>query len=180
MNLKLSGAVLLSLSSELLDYPDQSTSGIQRFCMECENLKLSAENIEDRDLALSELESEYIRLFAANFKGAGSPPYASFYAEKRIMGRAAVNILNFYQDCGYEFNADAIKGPPDHISLELAFLSRLLEEGQTDSAALMIANHLNWLSLFETSVKNGADMKFYPSILGASIRAVELIKENLC
>jgi len=174
-------ASAISSASELLDYPSESTvDGCKAFFRICRQLRISAKAPKNINLELSELEPEYIRLFSADYGGVTAPPYASFYTEKRIWGKAAVDVINFYYDCGYRFDHDNVKEPPDNVVFELAFLSMLIENGRTDSAAVMIVNHLNWLGEFEKSVKKNARLEFYPSVLAASIKAIKLIKEELC
>ncbi len=172
---------LFSSIAELLSYPSESTvDEYKAFFERCMQLKISAKAPENINLKLSELKPEYIRLFSADYGGVGAPPYASFYTERRLWGKAAVDVLNFYHDCGYRFNHDSVKEPPDNVVFELAFLSMLIEKGQMDSAAVMIVNHLSWLGEFEKSVKKNARLKFYPFVLSASIKAIKLIKEELC
>ncbi len=182
MNIKLlnTAAAALSSISELLDYPDESIAiQYKELFMISKALELPVKNIE-KDIAFSELESEYIRLFSANYGGVGAPPYASFYEEKRVMGKAADDIMSFYYACGYKLEENVIKGPPDHIALEIAFLSRLVEEGQISLASIMIEKHLNWLGKFEKLVKKNANLKFYPSVVCPASEVIALIKEDLC
>jgi TorA maturation chaperone TorD len=69
---------------------------------------------------------EYSRLFLGISYGYGlPPPYESVWAgEERVMGMATVNVMKTYAEAGLELAAN-MKQPPDHVGIELGYLSYL-------------------------------------------------------
>jgi TorA maturation chaperone TorD len=70
-----------------------------------------------------ELQVAHAELFLGPFELKASP-YGSTYLEKErtIMGDSTMEVLNHYRKAGLEVD---IQEPPDHISIELEFLSYL-------------------------------------------------------
>ncbi len=69
---------------------------------------------------------EHSRLFSGIGQGYGPPPpYESVWmGEGRVMGGATVNVVKMYGEAGVELTA-GVKEPPDHIGIELGYLSYL-------------------------------------------------------
>ncbi len=82
-----------------------------------------------------ELEVEYNRLFV----GPGAPrvyPYESLYRDSTglVMGPSVGEVLQAYRRAGLAINT-AFKDLPDHVAVELEFMSRLCcEEARAESA----------------------------------------------
>ncbi len=70
-----------------------------------------------------ELLVEYSALFLGPF-GAPAHPYGSVYLEqeRKLMGDSTMEVLKFYGDSGVKHEGDE---PPDHIAIELEFMSFL-------------------------------------------------------
>lgn len=70
-----------------------------------------------------ELLVEYSALFLGPF-GAPAHPYGSVYLEqeRKLMGDSTMEVLKFYADSGVKHEGDE---PPDHIAIELEFMSFL-------------------------------------------------------
>lgn len=78
-----------------------------------------------RENRQEELLVEYAALFLGPF-GASAQPYGSVYLEhsRQLMGESTMVVKKMYQDAGIGQEAE---GPPDHISLELEFMSYLAQ-----------------------------------------------------
>jgi TorA maturation chaperone TorD len=89
---------------------------------------------------------EYSRLLLGISQDYGlPPPYESVWmGEGTVMGTLTARVVEMYQKAGVELSAD-IKEPPDHVGIELGFLSYLCSmeaaawrEHDTDSAVRVI------------------------------------------
>lgn len=78
---------------------------------------------------LGALQTEYVRLFVNSMPTVPCPPYASFYLEGALMGRAKVEVEWLYGGYGFEPSL-----PGDHIAVELEFAA-LLESMAADNSA---------------------------------------------
>lgn len=85
-----------------------------------------------RDKSQDELLVDYTALFLGPFN-APAHPYGSVYLEndRRLMGDTTMAVRNIYQEAGVQDNSD---GPPDHIAIELEFMS-FLEQRIAEAAA---------------------------------------------
>jgi putative dimethyl sulfoxide reductase chaperone len=121
-----------------------------------------------------ELQIAHAQLFVGPFELKASP-YGSTYLEKtrRIMGDSTMEVLKHYQKAGLEVD---IKQPPDHIAIELEFLSYLcaleaesLHNGDIKKAAELQAEQklfldryiLPWAPQFAQNIRSGTKCKFY-------------------
>ncbi len=74
-----------------------------------------------------DLLQDYSALFVGPF-GLLAAPYGSVYLEKderRLMGDSSLAVARLYQQAGLQ---QTIEGPPDHIALELEFMSYLARQ----------------------------------------------------
>ena len=62
------------------------------------------------------------------------------------MGDSAIHLLTIFQQCGLEV-AEPFKGMPDHIIIELEFLSYLYQEAGDREIKRFIEDHLDWIPL---------------------------------
>lgn len=116
---------LKELSASLLaaqKLPDELTA-IRQLLSKADDLK---------GLSL-DLRKDYTRLFLGIKPGySPPPPYESVYlGEGRLMGSVTVEVVKRYWVWGFDpMRALGYRGPPDHIGVELAFMSHLcrLEE----------------------------------------------------
>jgi TorA maturation chaperone TorD len=81
---------------------------------------------EPRGDLRNRLSVDYSRLFGGISQGYGlPPPYESVWVgEGRVMGKSTVDVMKMYSKAGLELAAD-IKEPPDHVGIELGYLSYL-------------------------------------------------------
>ncbi len=73
-----------------------------------------------------DLTVEYTRLFLGPFE-IKAPPYGSLYldGERRVMGDSTMEVVRFYEDAGLSGSKEC-RDLPDHIAVELEFMSYLL------------------------------------------------------
>jgi hypothetical protein len=88
-------------------------------------------------------------------------------AKGLLMGDPAMHMIELYSQCGIELPAE-FSGQPDHLTLELEFLSILYEKCPDEMILRFILDHLDWMPelLKKWRELKGAD--FY-------IRAVETL-----
>ncbi|MFH1019463.1 MAG: molecular chaperone TorD family protein [Pseudomonadota bacterium] len=127
-----------------------------------------AENSQD------ELLVEYSGLFLGPF-GAPAHPYGSVYLEKerKLMGDSTMEVLKIYAESGVKYEGDE---PPDHIAIELEFMSFLegriaqavSESNQADRAGFSAIrarffNRLlaSWAPILGNILKEQATLVFY-------------------
>jgi TorA maturation chaperone TorD len=76
---------------------------------------------------LEELNVHYARLFVGPLS-LQAPPYGSVYldADHKVMGASTLEVRRYYREAGLEMDADFAE-LPDHIAVELEFISYLLQ-----------------------------------------------------
>lgn len=127
---------------------------------------------------LEELRSEYFRLFEDEM-GEKISLVESFYKpwtqdprcplpfarEKGyLMGDSALHLLTLYQHCGLEI-PDRFKGMPDHLILELEFLSLLYRHAGDREIRRFMEDHLDWIPSLLEQCKRVQAHPFYLSLL---------------
>ncbi len=130
---------------------------------------------KEKDLDFEKLLIEYSKLCIGP-SSLLAPPYGSYYLDEgRVMGDSTLEVIKFYRNSKMELLAD-FKDLPDHIAVELSFLSQLcdfeeqaLQQGKNDVADallqrqnLFLNNHLlPWLERFTQKVKTETRISFY-------------------
>jgi len=131
----------------------------------------------EADLLMREMKNEYDRLFS---KGYGesvslvescykpwthipgcSLPFAS--EQGLLMGDSAFHLLDIYHQFGLEV-ADEFKAIPDHLVMELEFLSYLYRWGTEADIRMFITDHLDWIPLLKEELKKVHPHPFYRSL----------------
>ncbi|SJZ92628.1 chaperone TorD involved in molybdoenzyme TorA maturation [Trichlorobacter thiogenes] len=122
---------------------------------------------------------EYSRLFLGPFKLV-APPYGSVWLDqsKTVMGASTARVAAFYQKYGLQL-ADDFPELPDHIAVELEFLSYLAFKqreaataGDSAGAAAYIQAQqdflttflLPWLTPFCAAISDDGEAPFYAAI----------------
>jgi len=152
----------------------------------CENLRDllqkwtpgAAKAANDMNLSLKictqdRLSIDHAALFVGPFELIAAP-YGSVYKEKnrQIMGESTIDVLRFYQ---YADLSVDIKEPPDHIAIELEFMSYLctkeaesIRDGNQEETnkfrniqTQFFQTALNWVPQFCNSIKEGTNNPFY-------------------
>jgi TorA maturation chaperone TorD len=80
-----------------------------------------------------------------------------------LMGDSALHLLALYQHCGLEVS-DPFKGLPDHLVLELEFLSFLYHRATDQEVQYVIEDHFDWIPLLKESCKKAQAHPFYISL----------------
>ncbi len=138
-------------------------------CVLVDNMQRAFQNCSQQELQIAHAE-----LFIGPYELKASP-YGSTYLEKsrRVMGDSTMDVLKFYQKVGLEVD---IKQPPDHIAIELEFLSYLcglevkaLQDGDLKAGTELQAERdfflgtyvLPWMPEFVKNLRSGTDDTFY-------------------
>ncbi len=124
------------------------------------------------------LQVDYARLFVGPYELL-APPYGSVYLELggRVMGETTIEVQKIYRSEGLAMDED-FKEMPDHIAVELEFMSFLVnEEIQALGAAdlktaetfqekqkMFLNNYLRWIPQFCSRIKEGTDNTFYRAL----------------
>jgi putative dimethyl sulfoxide reductase chaperone len=129
--------------------------------------------------SLESLAVEHARLFIGPFQLV-APPYGSFHLDdaKTVMGESTGKVSAFYGSCGLHL-ADDFHEMPDHIAVELEFLS-FLAHRERESIAAGVRSEANrfaglqisfldqfllpWLPSFTKSILEGTESPFYRAI----------------
>jgi TorA maturation chaperone TorD len=80
------------------------------------------------------------------------------------MGDSAIHLLTLFQHCGLEV-AEPFKGMPDHILIELEFLSYLYQEAGEEEIKRFIKDHLDWIPFLKESFEKADAHPFYISLI---------------
>jgi TorA maturation chaperone TorD len=146
----------------------------------------------DSEIIFRDLEEEYSRLFS-DVGGENISLVESFYkpwtqdphcplpfaTEKGLlMGDSALHLLAIYKQCGLEV-AEEHEGMPDHLVVELAFLSFLCRWATDKEIRRFIEDHLDWIPLLMEKVKEFDHHPFYVSALEVLILFLQKEKERL-
>ena len=127
---------------------------------------------------LKDLKVEYARLFSGLSEESTSlvesfykrwtedPHCALPFASQRgfLMGDSALHLLEIYRQCGLEIY-EAFKGCPDHIGMELEFLSYLYQRATDVEIKMFIEDHLNWIPLLKEELNQRDPHPFYVSAM---------------
>lgn len=155
--------VCLNLARLLTDSPAAASAAC--------NMHTALEGATQHDLIL-----DYAALFVGPFELIAAP-YGSVYLEntRRLMGDTTVAVQRFYRDEGLKVET---KEPPDHVAVELEFMSFLAkkqavameQKNKTESARLyslqcnFFRSVMSWLPVFCTTIHGGAQTQYYRSL----------------
>jgi TorA maturation chaperone TorD len=115
----------------------------------------------------SETGNERISLVESFYKPWTLDPHCSlpFAKEKGfLMGDSAIHLSALFQHCGMEV-AEPFKGMPDHIVIELEFLSYLYQEAGDEEIKGFIKDHLDWIPFLKGNVEKVHTHPFYISLI---------------
>ena len=129
-------------------------------------------------ISLKDLKEEYYRLFSDTgnerislvesfYKPWTLHPHCSlpFAKEKGfLMGDSAIHLSAIFQQCEIEV-AEPFKGMPDHVIIELEFLSRLYQEAGDEEIKGFIKDHLDWIPFLKENVEKAHAHPFYISLI---------------
>jgi len=157
-----------NLCQNLQDLLDGWASGAAKAASD---MRRALSDTEQKQLSISHAE-----LFIGPFELI-APPYGSVYLEKnrQIMGDTTIGVLKSYQEAGLSVDE---KEPPDHIAIELEFMSFLSlrqaearAEGRDTEAEDYLGrqkdfyhNYLPWVPSFCEAIRKGTKSHFYQSL----------------
>ena len=134
----------------------------------------SIRKYSDEDLTV-----EYARLFLGPFE-IKAPPYGSLYldGERKVMGDSTMEVIRFYEDAGLTRSKDC-GDLPDHIAVELEFMSYLIYKETEALEKLDFVTTLemikrqehfldrflgSWIVPFCGKIKESTDNEFYTAL----------------
>ena len=132
----------------------------------------------DPGILLKNLTNEYDRFFSglsggkislveSVYKPWTQDPFCTLpFAPERglLMGDSAIHLLEIYHACGLEVAVE-FASCPDHIVLELEFLSYLYEWATDTEIRMFIEGHLDWIPLLKEEWMKLHPHPFYRSSL---------------
>jgi len=141
---------------------------------------------------LRDLKFEYARLFSGLSEESVSlvesfykpwthdPNCSLSFASERglLMGDSAVHLLEIYRQCSLEISEE-FKGCPDHIAMELEFLSYLYQRATDVEIKIFIKDHLDWIPFLREEAERLHAHSFYVSALGALDLFINKERERL-
>jgi putative dimethyl sulfoxide reductase chaperone len=133
---------------------------------------------DDPGILLKDLGNEYDRLFSrlnndsisaveSVYKRWTQDSHCSLpFASERglLMGDSAIHLLEIYRQTGLDM-AEEFQGCPDHIVLEVEFLSHLYRGATDKEVKRFIEDHLDWVPLFKEELMKLHPHPFYKSLL---------------
>ena len=132
----------------------------------------------DIEILLKELKGAYESLFLG-LKGEGISLVESYYkpwtldshcslpfasSKGFLMGDPAIHLLDVYRLCDIEI-AEEFKSCPDHLAVELEFLSYLHQWTTDVEVKQFVEDHLDWIPLLREEFKQAQPHPFYVSAL---------------
>ena len=134
-----------------------------------------------QDYTEEELRVEFAKLFVGPFELL-APPYGSVYLDEggRVMGDSTMEVIDAYEKEGLS-RSDNFKDLPDHIAVEMEFMSYLiyterkaldrLDSDTTKEYADKQEDFLNafvrpWINPFCKKIKEGTENSFYRALAG--------------
>ena len=125
------------------------------------------------DEVLKELRGAYDRLFLG--LGEGICPVESYYKpwtrdphcslsfagdKGLLMGDSALHLMEIYRHCHLEVS-DELRSCPDHLILEIEFLSYLYRDAGDREIKRFIEDHLDWIPLLKEEFEQCDPHPFY-------------------
>ncbi len=145
----------LFLCADILDYPNDDYKEKIKKLEDFTNTKCNSQEV-----ALDDLQAEYIQIFSINSTKLKCVPYASWWIDGKMSGKTLSKILDFYNRCGYEFDAKSMKKPADNLSSMVSFIAILAEDGKKEEIK-EFAKFLTWIDDFASSLKSATQIKTF-------------------
>jgi putative dimethyl sulfoxide reductase chaperone len=136
---------------------------------------------EEYDRLFSETGKEKISLVESVYRPWSQDPSCGLAFAKEtglLMGDSAVHLSRVYQGCGLEI-AEPLKGMPDHLIVELEFLSYLYQWAEDKDVGTFIKHHFDWIPLLIERGRAAHPHPFYGSLLEFLGLFVEAERERL-
>jgi len=144
------------------------------------------------DTILQEMKGAYERLFSGvNGRGislveSSYKPWTEdshcplpFASEKGLlMGDSAQHLREVYRHCRLEISEE-FRSAPDHLCMELDFLSFLYQRANDAHIKRFLEDHLDWLPLLKDELDRVRPHPFYRGLTGILILLVDRERERL-
>jgi TorA maturation chaperone TorD len=140
---------------------------LKGFLLEGDPEVLLRELREVYELHFSGLRGEDISLIESYYKPWTLDPHCPlpFASSKGLcMGDSAVHLLEIYRLCDMQVAKD-FESRPDHLAIELEFLSYLYRWATDVEIKKFIEDHLDWIPLLKEESKQVSLLPFYRSVL---------------
>jgi len=147
----------------------------------------------DRESIFRDLKEEHDRLFTSEtgkenislaesfYKPWTQNPHCplAFSTEKGLlMGDCALHLLALYEQCGLKVERE-YQGMPDHLFMELEFLSFLYQRATDREIKRFIEDHFDWVTLLREAFEEFHSHSFYRSALEVLLLFLRKEKERL-
>ena len=122
---------------------------------------------EEYDRLFSDTGAERISLVESFYKPWTRDPHCTLPCATDkgfLMGNSAIHLSMIYGECGLEPET-LFKGMPDHLVIELEFLSYLYQGGDNRVIRTFIEDHLDWIPYLKKEVDRSHPHPFYASAL---------------
>jgi len=179
----LSSMYLCKPSRESLENWKAALSGETSFFLD--ELKKAISDIDmTSETELEDLLWEYTRLFIGPYK-LPCPPWESVYTspKKLMMQDSSDQVRALYAEAGLAIYTDDVM--PDHIGVELNFLSVLLQRAQSETSnkaeemgrtAILLNEHLEkWVPQFTRDMENAAERPLFRALARTTRQVIEVI-----
>ncbi len=154
------------LKSEIISW-GEDTGILKGFLAQDPAQALLRDLNEEYHRLFSDTGNERISLVESFYKPWTQDPHCPlpFAKEKGyLMGDSAIHLSTLFQQCGMEV-AEPFKGIPDHIVIELEFLSCLYQEAGDEEIKIFIEDHLDWIPSLKESFEKAQAHPFYISLI---------------
>jgi len=115
---------------------------------------------------MERLQAEYTRLFINGYPTTPCAPYESVYREKRMLGKASMEVQAMYQEWGMSAQTSLT----DHLATEFEFMAFLcsaatLEDMAADAKTALqvfLSEHIEkWIPKFSNDLQENAKVEAY-------------------
>ena len=163
----------LYLCADILDYPNDDYKEKLKELEDLTNTKCNSQEV-----VLDDLQAEYIQIFSINSTKLKCVPYASWWIDGKMSGKTLSKILDFYNRCGYEFDAKSMKKPADNLSSMVSFIAILAEDGKEEEIK-EFAKFLTWIDDFASSLQSATQIKTFGYAIEVSKQIISSFKGKL-
>ncbi len=162
----------LYLCADIFDYPANND-----YIQKIQSLEFLCEKTF-KEIDISFVQSEYIRIFSINSTKLKCVPYASWWIDGKMAGLSTSKIKNFYKRCGYAFDQVLVEKPVDHISLMITFIAILLEENRLEEI-YEFKKFLSWLDNFSDSLNKATQIKYFQYAINITSQIINSLQEKV-
>ncbi|MGZ3493445.1 MAG: TorD/DmsD family molecular chaperone [Thermodesulfobacteriota bacterium] len=172
---------LYSFFEEYIESQGEEKDILKGFIEKERSENLLEELKDEYDRLFSGLSQDSISLVESSYKPWTEDPHCPLpFASERglLMGDSALHLLEVYNQCGLEASEE-FKGCPDHMAMELEFLSYLYRWATDVEIKLFIEDHLNWIPLLKEELNRCDPHPFYVSALEVLALFLDRERERL-